>query len=72
MDNPLSIPPHRLQKETERLKEDAELEFKIQRLDLKVINADPTTKTLGISGNYGDFLLAKAIGTKKGWTLEKA
>ncbi len=70
MENPLNIPPHRLLKKTERLKEDAELEFKIQGLNLQILNADPILKTIQISGNYGDFLLARKIAEKKGWVLE--
>jgi hypothetical protein len=65
------IPPHRLKKETERLIEDAEVEMRIHRFDLKVQAADPITKTLKVSGNYADFLLAKKEVAKKGWTLEK-
>jgi hypothetical protein len=64
-------PNKRQEKAAARLQEDAELEFRLQKLDLKVSGVDPVTKALVCTGSYADFLLARELAAKKGWNLTR-
>lgn len=63
------ISDHRRRKETERFQEDVAFKFKLENLPVTITNVDPFTKTVVCQASYPDFLLAKKIGTKKGWTV---
>lgn len=62
----------RQHKATERLKEDIELEIRLLRLDLKITDIEPITRAVAVTGSYPDFLVARKIAEKKGWTITRA
>lgn len=65
------ISSQRLQRQIERFKEDVELEFKIQKINLNIKEVEPTTKSIVCQGLYTDYLLAKQICEKKGWNIQQ-
>ena len=63
--------PERTEYKKQRLIEDAETEFAIAQLPVKVADASPIARTITVVCNYVDFLMAKQGAKRNGWTLQR-
>jgi len=63
---------HEIEKRAARLKEDVELDLRSEGIALTITKADPISKLVTATGSYPDYLLAKKLGAKKGWSIELA